>query len=277
MKIPVFHDDQHGTAIIVAAAVLNGLKLAGKDIGEVRLAGSGAGAAALSCLEMLVTMGVKRENIFASDIDGVVYKGRTVNMDPEKARFAQETSARTLAEILPGADIFLGLSAGNILTADMIRQMATDADHHGAGQSDAGDHAGSRARGPLRRTDLHRPFRLPEPGQQRAVLPLYLPGRARCRGDDHQRGDEEGGRLCDRRPRPRRSLRRRRDRLCDPTDRLWPGVSDPQAFRSAPDREDRAGRRPGRDVERRGDAAACPISRPIGSGSRSSSIIPAPA
>jgi malate dehydrogenase (oxaloacetate-decarboxylating)(NADP+) len=124
MKIPVFHDDQHGTAIIVAAAVLNGLKLAGKDIGQVRLAGSGAGAAALSCLEMLVTMGMKRENIFVSDIDGVVYKGRTVNMDPEKARFAQETGARTLAELIEGADIFLGLSAGGVLKPEMVKTMA---------------------------------------------------------------------------------------------------------------------------------------------------------
>jgi malate dehydrogenase (oxaloacetate-decarboxylating)(NADP+) len=124
MKIPVFHDDQHGTAIIVAAAVLNGLKLAGKDIGQVRLAGSGAGAAALSCLEMLVTMGMKRENITISDIDGVVYAGRTASMDPEKARFAQDTSARTLAEILVGADIFLGLSAGGVLKPEMVKTMA---------------------------------------------------------------------------------------------------------------------------------------------------------
>ena len=124
MKIPVFHDDQHGTAIIVAAAVINGLKLAGKDIGEVRLAGSGAGAAALACLDLLVNMGMKRENIFISDIDGVVYKGRPVNMDPEKDRYAQETQARTLADILPGADIFLGLSAGGVLKPEMVRRMA---------------------------------------------------------------------------------------------------------------------------------------------------------
>jgi malate dehydrogenase (oxaloacetate-decarboxylating)(NADP+) len=124
MKIPVFHDDQHGTAIIVAAAVLNGLALAGKDIAKVKLAGSGAGAAALSCLEMLVTVGVKRENIFISDINGVVHKGRAVNMDPEKDRFAQETEARTLAEIIAGADIFLGLSAGNVLTPEMVKAMA---------------------------------------------------------------------------------------------------------------------------------------------------------
>jgi malate dehydrogenase (oxaloacetate-decarboxylating)(NADP+) len=124
MKIPVFHDDQHGTAIIVAAAVLNGLALAGKDIAKVKLAGSGAGAAALSCLEMLVTVGVKRENIFISDINGVVHKGREVNMDPEKDRFAQETDARMLAEIIAGADIFLGLSAGNVLTPEMVKEMA---------------------------------------------------------------------------------------------------------------------------------------------------------
>jgi malate dehydrogenase (oxaloacetate-decarboxylating)(NADP+) len=124
MNIPVFHDDQHGTAIIVAAAVLNGLKLAGKDIDKVRLAGSGAGAAALSCLEMLVAMGMKRENIFISDIDGVVYKGRVASMDPEKARFAQDTAARSLAELVEGADIFLGLSAGGLLKPEMVKTMA---------------------------------------------------------------------------------------------------------------------------------------------------------
>jgi malate dehydrogenase (oxaloacetate-decarboxylating)(NADP+) len=124
MKIPVFHDDQHGTAIIVAAAVINGLKLAGKDISKVRLAGSGAGAAALACLDLLVTLGLRRENIFISDIKGVVYKGRTELMDPEKERYAQDTSARTLADILPGADIFLGLSAGNILKPEMVKEMA---------------------------------------------------------------------------------------------------------------------------------------------------------
>jgi len=124
MKIPVFHDDQHGTAIIVAAAVINGLKLAGKDIGQVRLASSGAGAAALACLDLLVNLGLKHENVFISDIDGVVYKGRTVNMDPEKDRYAQDTTARTLADILPGADIFLGLSAGGVLKPEMVRDMA---------------------------------------------------------------------------------------------------------------------------------------------------------
>ena len=124
MKIPVFHDDQHGTAIIVAAAVTNALSLVGKDIGEVKLAGSGAGAAALACLDMLVSLGLKRENITISDIAGVVYEGRTELMDEYKARFAQRTDKRTLAEILEGADIFLGLSAGGILKPDMLRSMA---------------------------------------------------------------------------------------------------------------------------------------------------------
>jgi malate dehydrogenase (oxaloacetate-decarboxylating)(NADP+) len=124
MSIPVFHDDQHGTAIIVAAAVLNGLRLVGKDIAEVKLAGSGAGAAALACLDLLVSLGLRKEHITVSDIRGVVYKGRKEEMDPDKERYARETEARTLAEIVPGADIFLGLSAGGVLKAEMVAKMA---------------------------------------------------------------------------------------------------------------------------------------------------------
>jgi malate dehydrogenase (oxaloacetate-decarboxylating)(NADP+) len=124
MHIPVFHDDQHGTAIIVAAAVLNALKLIGKSISEVRLAGSGAGAAALACLDMLVSLGLRHENITISDLSGVVYKGRIELMDEYKARYAQETKARALAEILPDADIFLGLSAGGVLKPEMLKAMA---------------------------------------------------------------------------------------------------------------------------------------------------------
>ncbi|MGE0855741.1 MAG: NADP-dependent malic enzyme, partial [Hyphomicrobiaceae bacterium] len=124
MSIPVFHDDQHGTAIIVAAAIRNALSLVGKDIGQVKLAGSGAGAAALACLDLLVSLGLKRENITISDIAGVVYEGRQELMDEYKARFAQKTAKRTLAEILEGADIFLGLSAGGILKPEMLQSMA---------------------------------------------------------------------------------------------------------------------------------------------------------
>ncbi|MEJ7930313.1 NADP-dependent malic enzyme [Ramlibacter sp. AN1015] len=123
MKIPVFHDDQHGTAIVVGAAIINGLKVVGKKIGEVKLVTSGAGAAALACLQLLVKLGLPRENIFATDLAGVVYEGRTELMDEDKIQFAQKTSARTLAEVIEGADIFLGLSAGGVLKPDMVRSM----------------------------------------------------------------------------------------------------------------------------------------------------------
>ncbi len=124
MKIPVFHDDQHGTAIIVGAALLNGLAVVGKAIGEVKLVCSGAGAAALACLDLLVALGVKRENVWVSDIKGVVYAGRLEEMDEHKARYAQHTPARTLAEILPGADVFLGLSAARVLKPEWLPSMA---------------------------------------------------------------------------------------------------------------------------------------------------------
>jgi malate dehydrogenase (oxaloacetate-decarboxylating)(NADP+) len=124
MKIPVFHDDQHGTAIIVGAAVLNGLRVVGKRFEDVRLVCSGAGAAALACLDLLVDLGIRRENVFVSDIKGVVYQGRTEEMDDNKARYAQPTAARTLAEILPGADIFLGLSAARVLKPEWLPKMA---------------------------------------------------------------------------------------------------------------------------------------------------------
>jgi malate dehydrogenase (oxaloacetate-decarboxylating)(NADP+) len=126
MKIPVFHDDQHGTAIIVAAAVLNGLKVVGKDIREVKLVGSGAGAAMLACLDLLVKIGLPMENIIIADSKGVVYEGRAEDMDPNKARYAKATSARTLAEIIEGADIFLGLSAAGVLKPEMVKRMARD-------------------------------------------------------------------------------------------------------------------------------------------------------
>ena len=124
MKIPVFHDDQHGTAITVGAAIFNGLKLLKKDIASVKLVVSGAGAAALACLELLVKMGLRRENIVVTDIKGVVYKGRREEMDPDKERFAVETRARTLDEVIAGADVFLGLSAGGVLKGAMVKKMA---------------------------------------------------------------------------------------------------------------------------------------------------------
>ena len=124
MKIPVFHDDQHGTAIIVGAAVTNGLKVVGKNIGEVKLVASGAGAAALACLDLLIDLGLRLENIIVTDLAGVVYAGRRELMDPDKERFARDTPARKLAEVMAGADVFLGLSAGGVLTQDMVKVMA---------------------------------------------------------------------------------------------------------------------------------------------------------
>jgi malate dehydrogenase (oxaloacetate-decarboxylating)(NADP+) len=123
MKIPVFHDDQHGTAIVAAAAVLNGLKYVGKDIGRVKLVCSGAGAAAIACLDLLVALGLARANVFVADSKGVLHRGRA-GLEESKARYARETSARTLADVMPGADVFLGLSTAGALKPEMVRAMA---------------------------------------------------------------------------------------------------------------------------------------------------------
>src|ERR1700688_2974255 len=126
MSIPVFHDDQHGTAIIVSAAVTNALELTGKKIGDVKIVASGAGAAALASLNLLVSLGARRENIFVCDSEGVVYLGRTTLMDRWKAVYAQETAARKLADVIDGADIFLGLSAAGVLKPELLKRMARD-------------------------------------------------------------------------------------------------------------------------------------------------------
>ncbi|MDN4037708.1 NADP-dependent malic enzyme [Massilia sp. YIM B02443] len=124
MNIPVFHDDQHGTAIISTAALLNALKVVNKDIGQIKLVASGAGAAAIACLDMMVLLGVDQNNIWVTDSRGVIWQGREANMEANKARYAQDTSARTLADIVDGADVFLGCSTAGVLTADMVKTMA---------------------------------------------------------------------------------------------------------------------------------------------------------
>ncbi|MCI0431244.1 MAG: NADP-dependent malic enzyme [Rhodospirillales bacterium] len=124
LRIPVFHDDQHGTAIIVAAAIVNGLKVVGKSLEQVKLVTSGAGAAAIACLDLLVDLGLPLEHITVTDIAGVVYRGRAELMDPRKARYARDTKARSLAEVIAGADVFLGLSAPNVLKPEMVARMA---------------------------------------------------------------------------------------------------------------------------------------------------------
>ncbi|MFY9437830.1 MAG: malic enzyme-like NAD(P)-binding protein, partial [Burkholderiaceae bacterium] len=123
MKIPVFHDDQHGTAIVVGAAFLNGLKVLGKDIKQVKLVTSGAGAAALACLNLLVKLGLPREHIWVTDLGGLVYEGRTELMDEDKAQFTQKTDLRTLSDVIQGADVFLGLSAAGVLKPAMVAGM----------------------------------------------------------------------------------------------------------------------------------------------------------
>src|SRR5690606_22935765 len=124
MKIPVFHDDQHGTAIISAAGLVNGLKVVGKNIADVRLVCSGAGAAAIACLDMMVSVGLRRENIYVCDSKGVIYDGREPNMEPTKARYAQKTEGRTLGDVIAGADVFLGLSTAGVLKPEMVAKMA---------------------------------------------------------------------------------------------------------------------------------------------------------
>src|SRR5690606_9555227 len=124
MRIPVFHDDQHGTAIVASAAIRNGLRLAGKSLSEVSLVSTGGGAAGLACLDLLVSQGLPRDQITLVDLDGVVHSGRRNGMNPYKARYARDTSLRTLDEAIEGADVFLGLSAGGVLTGDMVARMA---------------------------------------------------------------------------------------------------------------------------------------------------------
>jgi malate dehydrogenase (oxaloacetate-decarboxylating)(NADP+) len=124
MSIPVFHDDQHGTAIISAAALLNGLQVVAKDIGQIKVVCSGAGAAAIACLDLMVRLGVRRENVYVCDSKGLIYAGRDARPEPNKARYAQQTTARTLADVITGADVFLGCSTAGVLTAEMVRTMA---------------------------------------------------------------------------------------------------------------------------------------------------------
>ena len=189
MKIPVFHDDQHGTAIVAAAAVLNGLKIVGKDIGKVKLVCSGAGAAAIACLDLQVSLGLDPANIWVLDSKGVIGKSRT-NLDADKARYAQNTQAKTLDDVIAGCDVFLGLSGPRRAHAGNGEEDGRPSDHPRDGESGARDPSRAREGRATRLPHRHRPLRLSEPGQQLAVLPVHLPRRARLRRDQDQRGDE---------------------------------------------------------------------------------------
>ena len=193
LDIPVFHDDQHGTAIISSAGLANALAIVGKKHSEVRLTISGAGASAISCAELAIRWGVKRENIMLVDSKGVVYKGRTEGMNKYKERFLVETDARTLADAVRGADVFYGLSVANVHVQGHGEVHGEGPDRLRDGQPRPGDQPRGCQGSPQGRDHRDRPLGLPQPDQQRARLPVHLPrcaGRAR-QGD--QRGDEVRG------------------------------------------------------------------------------------
>ena len=207
MQIPVFHDDQHGTAIISGAALLNALELAGKDIAKVRVVVSGAGAAAIACTKFYISLGVKRENVVMVDTKGVVYRGRTEGMNPWKQEFASDTKARTLAEAAKGADVLLGCSVKGMFDQAMIRSMAKDPIVFAPREPGSGDQLPRGEGGARGRHHGDRPLRLPEPGEQRPRVPVHLPRRARRAREGDHRGDEDGGGARARRRSPRRTCR----------------------------------------------------------------------
>ena len=205
MDIPVFHDDQHGTAIIAAAGLINALDVTGRSLQDARLVINGAGAAAIACIELLKAMGLPHDNAILCDTQGVVYRGREAGMNQWKSAHAVDTDARTLAEALVGADVFFGLSAKGAVSPEMVKRHGPAADRVRDGQPRPRDHARGAQGGPPRRDHRDRPLGLPEPGQQRPGLPLHLPRRARRARDHDQRRDEDRRGLRDRRRSPART------------------------------------------------------------------------
>ena len=209
MDIPVFHDDQHGTAIIAAAGMINAMKLTGRDISTTRLVCNGAGAAGIACLDLIKAIGFEPANVMLCDTKGVVYRGRKEGMNQWKSAHAVETPLRSLEEAMVGADIFFGLSAKGALTREMVKSMAANPIIFAMANPDpeiTPEDAHARAR---RRHRRHRPLRLSQPGQQRPRLPLYLPRRARRSRQADQHGDEDR-----RRDGARRAGARGRARRC---------------------------------------------------------------
>ena len=165
MNIPVFHDDQHGTAIISAAGLINAAYLTGRDFADIKMVVSGAGAASISCTELAKALGVRPNNVIMCDSKGVIYRGRTEGMNQWKSAHASDTKARTLEEAIEGADVFLGLSVAGAMTQEMVKKMAPQADHLRDGQSRSRDHAARCQGGATRLYHRHRPLGLSEPGQ----------------------------------------------------------------------------------------------------------------
>ena len=191
MDIPVFHDDQHGTAIVAAAGLINACHLTKRELRDAKLVVNGAGAAAIACVELLKAMGMRPEHVTLCDTKGVVYQGRTEGMNQWKSGHAVQTKARTLSEALEGADIFFGLSVKGAMTPGHGAADGGETDHFRHGQSRSGNHARGS---PLRqsgRDHRHRPQRLSQSGQQRSRLPVHLPRRAGRARQHHQRSHED--------------------------------------------------------------------------------------
>ena len=191
MDIPVFHDDQHGTAIVAVGRADQRLPSHRPRTARNQAGGERRGAAAIACVELLKAMGMRPENVLLCDTKGVVYQGRTEGMNQWKSAHAVATRARTLAEAIEGADVVFGLSAKGAVTREMVREHGGQADHVRDGQPRPGDHARGRARRQPARNHRHRAQRLSEPGQQRARLSVHLPRRARRAGQHDQRRDED--------------------------------------------------------------------------------------
>ena len=179
MNIPVFHDDQHGTAIISSAALINALELVGKKIEDIRIVVNGAGAAANSCAKLAIALGVKPNNMIMCDTKGVIYKGRVEGMNPYKELFAADTHFRTLEEAADGADVLFGLSVKGAFTTEMVASMAPNPIIFAMANPDPEITPEDAHAVRERRHHRHRPLRLSQPGQQRPRLPLHLPRRPR--------------------------------------------------------------------------------------------------
>ena len=251
LDIPVFHDDQHGTAIIAAAGLINALHLTGRDLDEVKMVVNGAGAASIACVELLKTMGLPPHNVVLCDTRGVIYRGRTDGMNQWKSAHAVETKARTLAEAIEGADVLLrpfGQGSGRSGDGPLD---GGEADHLRDGQPRSGDHPRRGARRALRRDHRHRAVRLSQPGQQRAGVSLHLSRRPRCARLDDQRGDEDRRGRGAGPARPRGRARRGRRRLFRRAPDLRTRLHHPGAVRPAADLGGAVGRRQGGDGFRR--------------------------
>ena len=186
MNIPVFHDDQHGTAIVVGAAAKNALLVADKKIEDIKVVSTGGGAAGIACLNMLLKLGLRRENVWLCDVHGVVYEGRTTDMNPQKAAYAQHTDKRTLDDVIDGADLFLGLSGPNVLKPEMVKRMAKRPIIFALANQIPKSCPISPAR--LHQMPLsQRAQRFSKSGEQRFMLPFIFRGGIGCGGDRNQR------------------------------------------------------------------------------------------